>query len=158
MSITHLKRREIQAPVFASLVKEFSREIGYEKTMEIIKKVIREDAIQSGRKSAHEFAANTLAELASIVREVWGENGAIKISTIRETDEELFFDVTYCGYAEMYKKMGIRELGFFLSCYRDFPFLEGFNPEIELERTKTMMEGADCCDFRYVRSGGSGTP
>jgi hypothetical protein len=29
--------------------------------------------------------------------------------------------------------------------------LEGFNGEIELERTQTIMQGAPCCDFRYRR-------
>jgi hypothetical protein len=58
----------------------------------------------------------------------------------------------------MYEEMGIKELGFILSCSRDFPFMEGFNPEIELRRTKTIMEGAECCDFRYKKRGSSGNP
>ena len=32
---------------------------------------------------------------------------------------------------------------------RDEPFARGFNPQLRLERTKTIMEGADHCDFRY---------
>jgi hypothetical protein len=28
--------------------------------------------------------------------------------------------------------------------------VEGFNPKIKLERTQTIMEGADHCDFRYT--------
>jgi len=53
----------------------------------------------------------------------------------------------------MYEKLGIKELGCVLSCSRDFSFMEGFNPEIELIRTKTIMEGSECCDFRYVKKG-----
>jgi hypothetical protein len=70
---------------------------------------------------------------------------------IKENQNELAFDVPFCGYAAMYEKMGIKELGCVLSCIRDFYFLEGFNPEIKLKRTKTIMEGADYCDFRYVK-------
>jgi len=73
----------------------------------------------------------------------------MKIEIIRENDKELFFDVTYCGYAEMYEKMGIKQFGSILSCSRDFPFMEGFNPDIKLTRTKTIMQGAEYCDFRY---------
>jgi hypothetical protein len=51
----------------------------------------------------------------------------------------------------MYEKLGIKELGCVLSCSRDFSFMEGFNSEIELIRTKTIMGGFECCDFRYVR-------
>ena len=75
----------------------------------------------------------------------------IKVQMIKEDENELWFDVTYCGYVEMYEKMGIRELGYILSCNRDFSFMEGFNPEISLTRTKTIMEGAGYCDFRYEK-------
>ena len=151
MKITHLKSREMQVPIVSSLVQGFAQEIGYEKAIEITKKVISEDAIQSGKKLAQEFSGNTIAELSKIVKEVWAKDDAMKIEIIRENDNELFFDVTYCGYAEMYEKMGIKELGFILSCSRDFPFVVGFNPEIELRRTRTIMEGAKCCDFRYEK-------
>jgi hypothetical protein len=32
--------------------------------------------------------------------------------------------------------------------------MEGFNPEIELRRTQTIMEGAEHCDFRYRKRHG----
>ena len=155
--ISHLKRREIQAPIIASLIKGFAKEIGYDKAIEIAEKVIREDAISSGKKLAQKFARNTLTELSKVVTEVWAEDGAMRIEMNTESDNELFFDVTYCAYAEMYAKLGIKELGFILSCSRDFPFIEGFNAEIELRRTKTLMEGDDCCDFRYAKRGRSVT-
>jgi hypothetical protein len=40
-------------------------------------------------------------------------------------------------------------LGPMLSCARDFALIEGFNPQIRLTRTQTLMEGAPFCDFRY---------
>jgi len=151
MKITHLKCREIQAPIVSSLIQGFIREIGYEKAIEIAQKVISEDAMRSGEKLAREYSGNTIAELARIVREVWARDNAMEITIIKETKNELFFDVTYCGYAELYEHMGIKEIGFILSCSRDFSFMEGFNPEIQLNRRKTIMEGAKYCDFRYIK-------
>ena len=156
--ITHLKCREIQAPIVSSLIQGFAEEIGSDKTIEVAQKVISKNAIESGKKLAEEYSGNSMSELTQIVKEVWAKDGAMKIEIIRENDNELFFDVTYCGYAQMYEKMGIKELGFILSCSRDFPFMEGFNSEIELRRTKTIMEGAECCDFRYKKRGSSGNP
>ena len=156
--ITHLKCREIQAPIVSSLIRGFAEEIGSDKTLEVAMKVISKDALESGKKLAQEYSGNSMSELTKIVKEVWAKDGAMKIQIIRENDNELFFDVTYCGYAQMYEKMGIKELGFILSCSRDFPFMEGFNPEIELRRTKTIMEASDCCDFRYKKRGTSRIP
>ncbi len=156
--ITHLKCREIQAPIVSALIQGFAEEIGFDKTIEVAKKVIRKDAIESGKNLAQEYSGNSVRELTKIVKEVWAKDDAMKIQIIRENDNELFFDVTYCGYAQMYEDMGIKELGFILSCSRDFPFMEGFNSEIELTRTKTIMEGAECCDFRYKKRQSSGNP
>ena len=151
MKITHQKLREIQAPLVSSMIYGFAGEIGYEKAIKIAGKVISEDAIASGKKMAQEYEGNTLTELSKIVKEVWSNEDAIEIKMIKETDNELFFDVTYCGYAQMYETMGIKDLGFTLSCVRDFSFLKGFNPQIELRRTQTIMEGAKYCDFRFKR-------
>ena len=143
--------REIQAPMVSSLIYGFAGEIGYEKAIKIARKVISEDAIESGKKMAQVYEGNTLTELSKIVKEVWADDGAIEIKMIKETDRELFFDVTYCGYAQIYEKMGIKDMGSTLSCVRDFSFLKGFNPQIELSRTQTIMEGAKYCDFRFKR-------
>jgi hypothetical protein len=151
LKITHLKCREIQAPIVSSLIKGFAREIGHNKALEIAKQVIREDAILSGKMLAEGFSGNSIAEMSRIVKDVWAKDGALEIRILKETESELFFDVTYCGYARIYEKMGIKELGCILSCNRDFAFMEGFNPEIKLTRTKTIMEGEAYCDFRYVK-------
>jgi hypothetical protein len=58
--------------------------------------------------------------------------------------------VTRCRYAEMYRELGMADLGRVLSCNRDGAFCMGFNPAIQLTRTQTIMEGAACCDFRYA--------
>ncbi len=60
-------------------------------------------------------------------------------------------DVTACGYAQFYEKLGAPELGFLLVCSADFAMAEGFGPDIELTRTQTIMQGASHCDFRYAR-------
>ena len=150
MKITHLKRREVQAPIVSSLINAFADKIGYDEAINITKKVVKEDAILSGKTLAEEYSGNSITELSKIVKEVWAKDDALEIKMIKETEKELFFDVPYCGYAEIYEKLGVKKLGCILSCVRDFYFLEGFNPKITLKRTKTIMEGGDYCDFRYV--------
>jgi len=150
MKITHLKHREIQAPLVSSLISAFADKIGYDKAVDVAKEVIREDAISSGKTLAEQYSGNSIAELTDIVKEVWAKDDALQIKMIKESEKELFFDVTYCGYVEIYEKLGVKKMGCILSCIRDFYFLEGFNPKITLKRSKTLMEGGDCCDFRYI--------
>ena len=57
--------------------------------------------------------------------------------------------MTRCKYAEMYNDLGFGDLGAIFSCTRDFEFVAGFNPELNLKRSQTIMQGATHCDFRY---------
>lgn len=72
--------------------------------------------------------------------------------TVIEQSEDVFaFDVTRCRYAEFYQELGEPELGFLLVCSADFDTAAGFGGDVELARSRTIMQGASHCDFRYRR-------
>ncbi len=147
--ITNLQRREIEAGMAAALLRQFTRLLGEEKTIQAATDAIRQNALETGRKMAERYGCNDLATLARIVAEVWAENGALEYRILEHSDKMLSFDVHRCLYAELYEDMGVKEFGTCLSCCRDEPFATGFNPRIKLFRSKTIMEGADLCDFRF---------
>ena len=70
---------------------------------------------------------------------------------VKSTETEFHFNVVRCRYSEMYRELGLAELGAVLSCNRDGAFCEGYDPKLKLERTQTLMGGASHCDFRYTR-------
>jgi len=148
--ITHVAVRELQAPLVSALINGFANEIGKDKAFEIAQKVINADAILSGKTLAEKFSGNTLKDLLKAIQKVWIKDGAMKLENISLDENSLSFDVTHCSYAEVYQRFGIQELGTLMSCSRDFAFMDGFNPAIELKRTKTIMEGDSICNFRYV--------
>lgn len=150
--ISHVKKREIQAPVVTAIINEFINELGREKTLKILAGAIKKDAIKSGKELAEFYRGNSMKELAALIREVWCEDGAMEIEILKESESEFHFNVTKCKYADVYRDIDELELGKCLSCNRDFPFNRGFNPEISLERSKTIMEGNEICDFRYSLS------
>src|SRR5262249_34899875 len=83
----------------------------------------------------------------------WREGGALEIELLEQSPRRLAFNVVRCRYAEMYRALGLADLGATLSCTRDFALVEGFNPEIRLTRTQTIMQGATHCDFRFEAPG-----
>ena len=104
------------------------------------------------------MGGNDLTRFAGAL-ENWKKGDAYRMETLEETPERLSFNVTRCRYAEMYRSLGIPEVGALLSCNRDFSLVEGFNPAIALTRTQTIMQGAPHCDFRFVtRSEASPAP
>jgi hypothetical protein len=48
----------------------------------------------------------------------------------------------------MYRKRGPEDIGYLLSCARDYALMEGFNPKIRFVRAPTVVEGAPFCDIR----------
>ena len=143
-----LEQREIEANIVGPLVRAFATELGHERAMAIVGQVIRELARHSGRELAQILGEQTLEAFAQTLGR-WCENGALEIDVLEQSPERLSFNVTRCRYAEMYRALGLADLGASLSCQRDFALAQGFNPAIQLDRTQTIMEGATHCDFRF---------
>lgn len=147
-----LEQRRIEAGVIKPLVQAFEAEIGREKTLAILERTIKELARERGRQMAAEASSTTLTGFAAL-KEPWLRDNALELDVLEEGDERYAYNVTRCRYAEMYRELGLTDLGFYLSCNRDATLVEGFNPELDLQRTQTIMQGAPFCDFRYTRRG-----
>ena len=144
-----LERRRIEAMVLGPVVRTFAQEIGEQRAREIARKAIVEIAQQQGRALAQRMGANDLETFARS-KEPWTRNGALEIQVLEQNRRRYSFNVTRCRYAEMYKELGMPELGSILSCGRDWALSQGFSPRIKLRGTQTIMEGAPFCDFRYT--------
>jgi predicted ArsR family transcriptional regulator len=148
-SIGILARREIEARLAAPLLAALGEAFGREQLLTVAQRVIQDIAHQQGKQLAASLGGCTLAHFAASL-EAWKKDDALAMDVLERSNERFSFNVTYCRYAEMYKELGIPELGTLLSCNRDFALIEGFNPDVTLVRTQTIMEGASFCDFRYT--------
>ncbi len=143
-----LKRREIEARIVAPLIERLGEEFGVDRVTELAREVVVSVARDQGGEMADALGANDLDAFADSM-ENWTKGGALEIDVVEQTAEVFAFNVTRCRYAEMYRALGIPELGALFSCNRDGTMVEGFNPDIEFERTQTIMGGADHCDFHF---------
>jgi hypothetical protein len=57
-------------------------------------------------------------------------------------------DIVRCEYAKFFQALGEPELGFLLVCSSDFAIAETLG--VGLERSQTIMQGADHCDFHWI--------
>jgi hypothetical protein len=149
-----LNRREIEARLLTPLLAAMSAELGRERALEMIRKVIHDLAYQGGVQLANSMEHNDL-EHFTVVHEGWKKDNAIQTEVLEQTNRKFAFNVYRCRYVEMYEHLGVRELGTVFSCERDFALIEGFNPKIKLTRTQTIMEGADICDFCFEQEEGN---
>ena len=144
-----LNRREVEARILSPLIDALGERFGREEVLEIVRDTIVKIAQEQGDDLALAMGGCGSREfLASL--EFWKKDGALEIEILNDQDGQLDFNVTRCRYAEMYRALGIPELGSMLSCNRDYALIEGFNQAAQLERTQTIMQDAPHCDFRYV--------
>lgn len=147
-SVGVLTRREIEARILAPVVEALGRRFGRDEVVAVVRDVIVSIAREQGRALAEAGGDSSLGGFAATL-EPWTRDGALEMDVREQTSEQLSFDVTRCRYAEMYRALGMPELGAVLSCNRDAAVIEGFNAAVTLTRTGTIMQGARCCDFRY---------
>ena len=143
-----LVRREIEARILGPVIEAFADAFGRERVLEIVRATIVEIARSQGRAMRMAGDGNDLEAFAGTM-DAWIRDGALETDTLDSTGEVFDFNVTRCRYAEMYRGIGLEELGSILSCARDHALIEGYNDGVDLTRTQTIMEGAGHCDFRY---------
>lgn len=146
--LSRLERRSIEARAIAPLIDAVAEKVGRDEARALLAAVNENEAFERGRITAEEMGGNGIEELARDVAG-WGHGGTMELDVLERTPTTLFFNVTRCPYFERYHELGLKDLGVALSCCRDEPFARGFNAKLRLERSKTLMEGADLCDFRY---------
>lgn len=145
-----LKRREIEARIIGPFVEALAQEFDRERVLEILSETIINIARKQGAERAAAVGDDSLMAFSQSAGD-WRKGNALEIEILEQSEDRYDFNVTRCRYAEMYRSLGMGELGAVLSCNRDYSLVEGFNPEIELERKQTIMQGAPCCTFRYAR-------
>lgn len=147
-SIGVLKRREIEARILAPIITALSARFDREEVIATVRETIIALAQTQGSELAKGCGGCSLQDFEGTLQ-YWTKDDALEIEVVERTPTAFGFNVTRCRYAELYQQLGIAELGAVLSCNRDYALIEGFNADVQLTRTQTIMGGASHCDFRY---------
>lgn len=149
-----LTRREIEARLLAPLIDAFATKMDRAEVIALVTETITAIARTQGAAMAESHGGPSMAAFADSLS-AWTKDDALVIDVREQSDDVFAFDVTRCRYAELYRSLGMAELGAAFSCNRDAALIEGYTADIVLTRTQTIMEGAACCDFRYRRRTGT---
>jgi hypothetical protein len=148
--ISHLQRRKIEGRVLIPFIEACREKFGDAVTRDLVVATIRRLAIEDGGRWGETYG-RSLAALKDVAEKVWAGSGSLEVEIIAASEERLDFNVNRCRYAEFYKELGLADLGYLIHCNRDHAMIDGFNPDLKLTRTRTVMEGAPHCDFRFTK-------
>jgi len=147
--IPMLERRRIEAAILKHVYDTLKSSHGVEVAKKTIADAVRSSSIEQAKEFAAKAGGKTSMQTFIDRQALWKLGNALETEVKEQTETSYVFNVTRCRYAEMYREMGLGEIGHLLSCQRDATFCEGYDKRLRLTRTQTIMQGASHCDFNY---------
>ena len=136
------------------VLQKLAKELGEDHFLEALKKVAFQAALQSGQDTAHHLPCNDFAAYNAWARDpshFWKH--VLTFEIVEDTPQAFEVSVTECLWARTFREIGAADIGYHLLCHPDYAGCQGFNPRITMCRSKTLMQGDNHCNHRWVWEG-----
>lgn len=97
--------------------------------------------------SVKEFMLGRYARFTTEPEEANMFSAGLEVEMIRGSKTEVVNNITECEWARYFRERHPR-VGYLLACSMDDPVYRSLNERLRLQRTCTLMEGGEACDFR----------
>ena len=144
-----LERRRIEAQILKHVYDKLSASHGKAVAEETIANAVRASSIEQAEGMAADVGGQTSMQTFVDRQLQWTADVALEIKVHKHTNYTYKFDVVRCRYSEMYREIGVGEIGHLVSWQCDGTFCEGYDERLKLARTQTIMGGASHCDFHF---------
>lgn len=150
--------REIFALEYASdfipLLLFLGKDLGPAAAAEKLRAFSAERAAGSAAFIAKRVGGNDFAALKKVFDPASPGFKHVLTFEVAETSDKVHaLKVTECLWAKTFLEAKAGDLGYAAICSGDYAFAKAFNPRIEMVRDKTLMQGMDCCNHRYLLKG-----
>jgi len=139
IDVTHT-RQKIAA--LDALKKRFGAEV-----VQVVQQANGQATCKIYQKIYQRFEGRSIEDLIRMLWEPLRQQGFE--FTIERSSKGVQINCTACPLAQLYHDLGSSEWGYELYCAADEYLVKDFNPGMGFRRTKTLMEGHDCCDHFY---------
>jgi len=133
---------------YIGILKHLQNDIGKQKLLELLKKASYADNVMLGKK-----ISDRITNMEIFVAPFRNESSRVGHTIVREIieDNQKVFEmkITQCLTEEVFREAEALDLGYACVCHADFGLPEGMELKIKLTRTKTLMQGHNCCNHRY---------
>ena len=114
--------------------------------VEIVREHQNRATIAKPSERGTQAADNSLGAFCTALEH--GCRGSHEWEKIKDSESRQAYRFTRCMMADIYRSLGAEDIGIWI-CEGDGPAAAAFNPRIRFQRTKTLMEGDDCCDHVF---------
>ena len=119
--------------------------------IEILKRAGARAGSKRGLDHAEDLGSNDFAAFTGAMRDP--DRLLQHLATyevVEDTDEAFEIRVTECLWARTFCANDAAAIGHAAMCHPDYAAARAFNPKLRMIRSKTLMQGDDCCNHRWV--------
>lgn len=128
-------------------------EVGKQEALKRISELSSERTKESLRRILESEEINDLEDFIQVYKKQLDSElfkNTLSYDIKKESDEMFKMNIDRCIRAKIFRELDAQEIGYEVACRPDFEVLSVFHPDLKLKRTKTLMEGDECCDFEYT--------
>ena len=139
---------------YARRMKKVSLRIGDEQFLKVLREASSEATAESSADLLKSAPSRDLATLTLYLKTQMTTAPMYRAALVWETVEQspaaFEIHVSQCLWAKTFRAKDAAEIGYATICYPDYAITTAFSPKLKLVRTKTLMQGHDCCNHRWV--------
>jgi hypothetical protein len=134
---------------FIPILKMLGERIGKDKLISTLKEGISEIALKGMERK--QIPKRDLATWAAGLKSPPPlMQHALAYEIVEDSPKAFEFRISRCLWAKSFREEQAADIGYAAICHPDYAVAAGFNPKLKLIRTKTLMQGDECCNHRYV--------
>ena len=135
---------------YIELAKALKKELGEKKAIEFLNKYTQENMLEFGKNHAGRSPDNSFHTYTDTFRDLDRYKNSLAMEIVEDTEKAFELKITECLWASTFLNADAGDIGHASVCIGDYTWASGFNPEIKLVRDKTLMQGHDMCNHRYI--------
>lgn len=147
--MTYRRYASISQRSFIDFARFMQKELGEEKVIELIKKSTEERMREQAKADIKRLGGTDFKTYISIFRDP-RMLASLNMEIIEDTDTVFEIRVTDCLSAESFLPSKAGDIGYAAVCWGDYNWASDFNPKIKMVRDKTLMQGHDYCNHKYM--------
>jgi hypothetical protein len=143
---------EMMSGPFFEIIGTLRGELGDLEAIRILKVNSAEMGRKQGVRQAEQSPDTSFESFVSVFREM-ASGEYLTADVVQDTEGVFELRVSECIWATVFKEAGLLgDVGHAAICNMDYAWPPAFNPDFKMERTKTLMQGHDCCNHRYINT------
>jgi hypothetical protein len=139
-----------QMRAYIEFIKTLQSELGEKEVIRLLNINSANFGKQTGARQAASSPDTKFATFTQTFRTPRMEK-SLTLEIVEDTDTVFELKVTECIWAKVFRDAGLGgEIGHAAICNMDYYWPQAFNESFKMERTKTLMQGHECCNHRYI--------